>query len=158
MVETNPIQSQTALGAPGDAVVQFSVFTPNRLGRLHTVVNRLGAKNVHVLALTVLDATESAIIRLVVDDPDRARDMFQREGIAFAESRLVVTEISSTEDLNKLVAAMVEAELNINYLYAFIPHPNGKSILAMSVEDNDLAAQTLKRHQFAVLKQADISR
>jgi hypothetical protein len=158
MVETIQTKPQTALAAPGDAVVQFSVFTPNRLGRLHTLVNLLGSKTVHVLAITVLETTESAIIRLVVDDPDRARELLQAENFAFAESRLLATEVSSTEELNKLVAALVEAELNINYLYSFIPHPNGKSILALSVEDNETAAQTLKRHQFPVLKQADISR
>ena len=56
------------------------------------------------------------------------------------------------------MAALLEAELNINYLYPFIPHPRGKSIIAMSAEDNELAAQALKRHQFPGLNQADISR
>ena len=44
------------------------------------------------------------------------------------------------------------------YLYSFIPHPHGKSLLALSMEDNDLAEQVLKRHQFRVLRQAEISR
>ncbi|HUC84405.1 MAG TPA: hypothetical protein VL970_04360 [Candidatus Acidoferrales bacterium] len=158
MVATTQIKPKTVTGTPSDGVVQFSVFTPNRLGRLHAVVTLLGAKNVHVLAITVLDTTDSAIIRLVVDDPDRARELLQDGGFAFAESRLVATEVNSTEELNKLFAALVEAELNVNYLYSCIPHPSGKTILAMSVEDNELAAQTLKRHQFAVLQQADISR
>jgi hypothetical protein len=158
MVATTQTNQTTMTATPSDAVVQFSIFLPNRLGRLHTVVNLLGSKNVHVLALTVLDTTESAIIRIVVDDPDRARELLQAEGIAFGETTVVATEVSSTEELNKLVAALVEAELNINYLYSLIPHPNGKTILALSVEDNELAAQALKRQQFTVLKQADISR
>ena len=158
MVETTSVHPKTAAGLPGDAVVQFSVFTPNQLGRLHAVVNLLGSKTVHVLAMTVVDTTESAILRLVVDDPDRARELLQAGGFAFFETRLVVTEIHSTEDLNRLVAALLEAELNINYLYSFIPHPNGHCVLAISVEDNELAAQALKRHQFPALKQADISR
>ena len=56
------------------------------------------------------------------------------------------------------MAALLEAELNINYLYSFITHPQGKSILALSMEDNDLADQALRRHQFRTLKQSDISR
>jgi len=151
-------QIQTKVAPPGEAVVQFSVFTPNQLGRLHALVNLLGSKTVHVLALTVLDTTDSAIIRIVVDDPDRARTLLQSQGFPFAESPLVVTEVNSTEDLNKLMAALHEAELNINYLYTFIPHPHGKSMIGMSVEDNEMAAQALKRHHFPVLKQADISR
>lgn len=158
MAEQSTETKPAAVAPPAGAVVQFSVFTPNRLGRLHTLINLLGSQTVHVLALTVLDTTECAVIRIVVDDPDRARELLQNNGFAYAESTLVVTEVISTEDLNKLVAALVEAELNINYLYSFIPHPRGKSILAMSVEDNELAAQTLRRHQFPVLTQADISR
>lgn len=151
-------QMLTKVAPPGDSVVQFSVFTPNQLGRLHALVNLFGSKNVHVLALTVLDTTDSSIIRLVVDDPTLARQLLQTHGFAFAEGPLLVTQVSSTEDLSKLMAALHEAELNINYLYTFIPHPDGKSMIALSVEDGELAAQALKRHQFPVLKQSDISR
>lgn len=141
-----------------EAVVQFSVFTPNRLGRLHDLVSLLGAHGVHVLALTVLDTTDSAIIRIVVDDPDKARELLHTEDFPFTESRLVVVEVNSPDELNRLMTALLEAELNINYLYSFIPHPHGKSILGLSMEDNELAEQVLKRYQFPVLKQSDISR
>src|SRR3569833_1997287 len=145
-------------GPRASAVVQFSVFTPNRLGRLNELVQILGANQVHVLALTVLDTTDSSIIRVVLDDPDRGRDLLSREGFAFTESPLVVVEVNSSDEMNRLIAALLQAELNINYLYSFIPHPNGKSIVGLSMEDNEVAEQVLKQHQFPVLKQADISR
>jgi len=145
-------------GPRASAVVQFSVFTPNRLGRLNELVQIFGAHHVHVLALTVLDTTDSSIIRLVLDDPDRARDLLAQEGFPFTESPLVVVEVNSSDEINRLIAALLEAELNINYLYSFIPHPNGKSIVGLSMEDNEVAEQILRRHQFPVLKQSDISR
>ena len=141
-----------------EAIKQFSVFTPNRLGRLHELIHLLGAHNVHVLALTVLDTTESAIIRIVLDDPDRGRELLNEHGFPFTESVVIAVEVGSPEELNRLMAALLEAELNINYLYSFIPHPNGKSILAVSMEDNELAEQVLTQHQFAVLKQTDLAR
>ncbi len=137
---------------------QFSVFTANRLGRLHDVTQLLSAHEVHVLGLTVLDTTDSAIIRLVVDDPDKARSLLLDRGFPFTESDLLVVEVEAVTQLNSLMAALLEAELNINYLYSFIPHPRGKSLLALSMEDNEMAEQVLKRHQFSVLKQSDISR
>jgi hypothetical protein len=140
------------------AVTQFSVFTPNRLGRLNELVKALASHNVHVLALTVLDTTDSSIIRIVVDDPDKARGLLEQQGFAYTESALVVVEVASPDELARLIAALLEAELNINYLYSFIPHPNGKSIVGLSMEDNEMAEQVLKQHQFPVLKQADISR
>ena len=141
-----------------EAVRQFSVFTPNRLGRLHELISLLGSHNVHVLALTVLDATDSAVIRLVLDDPDRGRELLHARGFPFAESTVVAVEVNAADELNRLMVALLEAELNVNYLYSFIPHPHGKSILALSLEDNEMAEQVLKRHQFTVLKQADLAR
>jgi hypothetical protein len=142
---------------PG-SVRQFSVFTANQLGRLRELVALLGSHNVHVLALTVLDATDSAIIRLVTDDPDRARELFVKNSFAFTESDLLVVEFDSPTELNRLMSALLEAELNVNYLYSFIPHPQGKSLLGFSMEDNEIASKVLQQHQFRVLQQADISR
>ncbi|HVV71450.1 MAG TPA: acetolactate synthase [Verrucomicrobiae bacterium] len=140
-----------------DPIVQFSVFTPNRLGRLHELIALFGTHNVHVLALMVLDTTDSAIIRVVVDDPDKTRALLDGEGFPFTESNLVVVEATSA-DLGRLMATLLQAELNVNYIYSFIPHPEGKSIIALSMEDNALAEQALQQHQFRTLKQTDISR
>src|SRR5262245_29436899 len=140
-----------------DPVTQFSVFTPNRVGRLHDLLAALGAQSIHVLAMTVLDTTESSIIRLVSDNTERTREILEREKFAFTESKLVVVEAGPL-DLNRLLDAMLEAELNINYLYSFLPQPDGKPIIALSMEDNETGEQALKRHQFRILKQADILR
>jgi len=152
------MRTQTTTAREPCAVTQFSVFTPNRLGRLHDLVGMLAGHEVHVLALTVLDATDSSVIRFVVDDPQKARGLLADRGFPFTESLLLAVEVESATDLNRLMAALLEAEVNINYLYSFIPHPQGKSILGLSMEDNEIAEQILRRHQFRVLRQADISR
>ena len=141
-----------------DLVRQFSVFTANRLGRLHDLIALLSSHNVHVLALTILDTTDSAIIRIVTDDPERARELLRENDFPFNESDLLVVQFDSATDLNKLMTALLEAEINVNYLYSFIPHPQGKSMLALSMEDNEIAQKVLQRHQFRILKQSDISR
>src|SRR6185503_15522565 len=144
---------KTAEGRQPEPVRQFSVFTANRLGRLNDLIGSFRMDGMHVLGMTVLDTTDSSIIRLVVDDPDKARGLLIRQGFPFTESNLVVVELSATSDLNSLMAALLEAELNVNYLYSFIPHPNGKSLLGLNMEDNEVAEQILRRHQFRVLKQ-----
>lgn len=140
-----------------DPIIQFSVFTPNRLGRLHDLIGLFAKHGVHVLALMVLDTTDSAIIRAVVDDPDRARELLHTEAFPFTESRLLGVEVTSAE-LSRLMSVLLQAELNINYLYSFIPQPQGKPIIGLSMEDNDTAEQALRRNQFRILHQGDISR
>ena len=63
---------KTAEGRQPEPVKQFSVFTANRLGRLNDLIASFRADGLTVLGMTVLDTTDSSIIRLVVDDPDKA--------------------------------------------------------------------------------------
>ena len=125
-------------GRTPESVKQFSVFTPNRMGRLHDLITLLSSHSINVLAITVLDTTDSAIIRLIVDDPDKGHELLTKEGFAFTKSEMVVVELDAVTNLNRLMAALLEAELNINYMYSFIPQSNGKSMLALNMEDNDV--------------------
>ncbi len=149
---------KTLRASRADTVRQFSIFTANRLGRLHELIGLLASQEIHVLGLTVLDSTDSAIIRLVVDDPAKTRELLSKNSIPFTESDLVAVELDGATQLKMLMAALFEAELNINYLYPFIPQPHGKAVIALNMEDRELAEQALKRRQFRVLTQSDISR
>jgi len=143
---------------PSGPVVQFSVFTANKLGRLHDLIGHFAEHNVHVLAITVLDTTDSAILRLVVDDPDKARSVLREDGFAFTESEVLVFEMNSVSQLHQVLKVLLETEININYLYTFLARPGGKTTLALSLEDREMAESALSRHQFRVLHQGEISR
>jgi hypothetical protein len=152
------IHPRTVRGRTPEPVVQFSVFIPNRLGRMHEVVRRLAEHAVHVLALTLLDTTDSTIIRLIVDDPERARALLEEHAFPFTETVIVAVEIAGEGQLQDVLAALLEAELNIHYTYPFLTRPGGKSALALSLEHPDVAEDALRRHQFIVLYQEDLSR
>ena len=141
-----------------DPVKQFSVFTENRVGRLHDLTSLLKAHNVHIMALTVLDTTDCAIDRLIVDDPDRARELMVNNDFPYSESSVLAVEIIDESELNKVLAALLEAEINIHYIYSFIKRPEGKSALAINAEDIEVAAQALSQRGFRVLTQSDIAR
>lgn len=141
-----------------DPVRQFSVFTENRVGRLSDLIARLQANAVHVMAITVLDTIDSAIIRLVLDDPDKARELLVEGGFAFHETEILAVEIAAEADLKGVLAALLEAEVNIHYVYSFIKRPEGKSALVINVEDTEIASQSLNHRGFKVLSQRDIAR
>jgi hypothetical protein len=149
---------RTARGKTPERVDQFSVFIPNKLGRMHEVVRRLAQHEVHVLALTLLDTTDSTIIRLIVDDPDRARTLLGEYGFPFTETTIVAVEIEGERQLQDVLGSLLEAELNIHYTYPFLTRPGGKSALAISLEHPEVAEDALRRNQFRVLFQADLSR
>ncbi len=145
-------------GTGGDSVIQFSVFMENKMGRLHEFTRCLTAESIHILAMTVLDTTDGAILRIVVDDPDSAAVIFFKKGYSYSKSSIMAVELVNVDDLPKLITSILAAEININYMYPFISRPNDKSALVLHLEDFDLATNVLKHQEFNVLCQSDISR
>ncbi len=141
-----------------DAIIQFSVFADNKVGRLNELVQRLGADDVHIIAISQLDTTECTIMRLIVDYPDEARALFRRHGYAFSETEMVAVQIDTEAQLKFVTAALVEAEINIHYIYSFLMRPGNKTALALNLEDNDLARSVLRTRNIKVLDQSDIAR
>lgn len=147
-----------AIKNASDPVKQFSVFTENRVGRLSDLTSLLKTNDVHIVALTVLDFTDTTILRLVVDDNDKARELMVNNDFPYSECDVLAVEIADEADLQNVLAALLEAEINIHYVYSFIKRPEGKSALVLNIEDPDVAAQSLNNHGFKVLSQSDIAR
>jgi hypothetical protein len=150
--------AQTSTTLPGDPVKQFSVYTENRVGRLFDLTKLFKTYNVHIMAITTLDTTDSAIVRLVVDDPDKARELMVNNDFPYTECDITAVEIADEADLHAVLAALLEAEINIHYVYSFLKRPEGKSALAFNIEDSDIATQALTKRGFKILSQRDISR
>lgn len=141
-----------------DPVKQFSVFIENRVGRLHELTAMLAKHNVHIMAMTTLDTTDCAIDRMVVDDPDRARELMAANNFFFTECDVLAVEFSDESKLQTIFTAFYELEMNIHYVYSFVSRPRGKCGLVLNVEDLDLATQTLSNRSLKVLTQRDIAR
>src|SRR4051812_45904075 len=157
MPKEPPAQTTEATG--NSRVTQFSIFLANKVGALLDVVKLLNARNVLVLALTVQDSADTAIVRIVVSDPDTVQDLFVENQVAYSVCDLVVVELTEgADELGRLLAALLAAECNIFGSYALLTRPRGKAALALHVEDNECAASVLNAHQFRILGQSDISR
>lgn len=144
--------------APNDPVKQFSVFAENRLGRLFDLTALLKDNDVHVMGITVLDTTDSAIVRFIVDDPDKARELLINNDFPYVECDVLAVEIVDESELKGVLAALFEAEINVHYVYSFMKRPEGRAALAINAEDGDVATQAISKRGFRVLTQRDISR
>jgi hypothetical protein len=136
---------------PHDPVKQFSVFAENRVGRLYDLTTLLKNNNVHIMAITVLDTTDSSIIRVVVDDPSKARELLISNDLPYGECSVLAVELGDESELQGVLAALLEAEINTHYVYSFIKRPLDRSALAISAEDQETAAQSLSQRGFKVL-------
>lgn len=148
----------TPSAASRDPVHQFSIFAENRVGSLYDLSTLFGQHDVHVMALCTLDTTDSAIVRVVVDDPDRAREILVNNDFAYSEQTILAVELADESKLNGVLGALLEAEISIHYTYPFLTRPEGRCALAISTEDPDVAAHALNTRGLRALTQRDIAR
>jgi len=153
-----PITSSRIVRAM-NPVKQFSVFAENRVGRLYDLTALLKTHGVHIMALTVHDTIDSAIIRLIVDDRDKTRELLINNDFPYVEREVVVVELpDSEEQLNPMLAALLEAEVNLHYFYSFLKRPDSRERIAIHVEEPETAAQALNGRGFKTLGETDIVR
>lgn len=152
------MEAAVAQSREREPVLQFSVFADNKVGRLNELVQRFSQRDVHIIALSQLDSTECTIMRIIPDYPEAARDLLNEFGYAFSECAILAVEANTEADLKYVTAALVEAEINIHYLYPFIMRPRDRCALAMNVEDNEFAESVLASRQIRTLSRADIAR
>jgi hypothetical protein len=151
-------QTLTRKSSHGGVVKQFSIFAENKVGRLNDLLSLLAGKDVHVLAVCLVDTTDSTIMRVVVDYPEVAAPLMKQHGFAHNLVDVMAVEIATEAQLKLVTCALVQAEINIHYIYPFLMRPHGRTGLVMSLEDHDLATEVLKRNQVQVLSQADLAR
>lgn len=151
--------AKTTNAAQAPLVRQFSVFLENKVGALLDLARTLGEANVHICGISVVDTADSAVVRMVVDDPEQCRAELAKAQIPHSESGLVVVELPrGPEKLDLVLRHLVAAEVNLQYTYSLMIRPHDKALLALHCEDPDYARDVLTKAEFAVLTQKDISR
>lgn len=153
------MSTETTEKLEGPAVRQYSVFLANRVGALLEVVQMLNEARVVVLALSIQDSSETSIARMIVSDPEALEDLFGRKDIAYGVCEVVVAELEEgVSDLSRLLAALLEAEVNILFSYTLLVRPRGRPLVAVHTDDLECASSVVAGRGFRLLRQTDLSR
>jgi hypothetical protein len=158
MSQQAPGSLETAHGYAPPVVTQFSVFLDNRVGKLHDLVALFDEANMHLCALSVHDASDFAAVRLISGDAAAARRLLQGSSYPFAETNLLVVELTEGRTLSQLCRYLLGAELNIRFAYPLMMGCDAEPSIAMAVDDVTLAGQILRRKDFRLLGEADLRR
>lgn len=143
----------------GEPVRQFSVMLENRAGALASMVKLLRCSSIEVIGLSVQDSRDATIARIVVSDPDGVERIFMEKGIAHTTCEMVVVAMREAgPDLLQCLDSLMIAETNVDFAYALLPGSEGRSMLAMHVEDYEFAVGVLHQSGFKLMYQEDLSR
>ncbi|MDF1755715.1 MAG: hypothetical protein P1U89_23195 [Verrucomicrobiales bacterium] len=158
-METDPEEDTTTDTDETSPVRQLTLLLDNRIGALLSIVDLLKNNHFVVLGLSVRDAIDATVVRLIVSDPDSVGTLFMEKGIPFNTTELIVVELSEgASQMSDCLRTILNAETNIHFIYPMLTRPNGRSAIAMCVEDNDFGIQILNEAGFKTLSQDELSR
>ncbi len=148
----------TMRGRDYPSIRQFTVFLENRVGQLMEVVRRFEGSSVRIVSLTISDSTECSVVRFLLSDPERGREILERAGLAIIESDLIGVELpDNTQPMLQICTALLAVEVNITQIYPLLARPNGKPAVALMVDNNDMALETLVQNGFHVLNEDELN-
>jgi hypothetical protein len=154
----SPTSTSSETRAARERVVQFSIFLRNKVGAFLDVVRLLQEHQVNVLGTTIEPSADTAIVRVVVSDPETVEGIFHLHSIPYSTWPLVVVELKEAAHFGEVLTALLAAEVNIYGAYALLTRPRGHATLALHVEDNECATSVLGGSGFIILTQDDLSR
>ncbi len=139
------------------AVKQISVFLENKSGRLLDVTEGLGESGVNIRAMCVADTSDFGVVRLIVDDPEKAHVSLKNRGFTVKETTVIAVEVDDRPGgLSEVMKPLVEQEMNIEYLYCFLEKAADKAIVILRVEEAEQAVGALKVAGFRVIPASEL--
>ncbi len=151
------VPHETAEGSDYPTVCQLSVFLENRVGQLLKLTQLFEQADIAIIAVSVVNSVDCAIIRLIVDEPAKASQVLRQHGFVLSEADLLAVVLPpGKRGLLSLYAALVGAEVSIHYTYPLLVQPSGHPAVALQVDDAEMATRTLKLHNFELLDQGHL--
>ena len=120
------------------AIKQLSVFVENKQGSLHEITDALAKANINLRSMSVADTSNYGIVRIIADDPDKAKALLDDDGHA-ANVRLVNAFAVPDQPggLAKVLNMLEGNGVNIEYMYALITTESGKAYSVMRTGNTD---------------------
>ncbi len=131
---------------------QISIFIENSPGRLHEVTHALGEAGINLRALSLADIGDFGALRLLVSDVPRARQIMMEKHFPARVDDVVAAEIEDRPgSLAKVLKPLLDAKVNVDYMYAFIGFSSDKAVMIFRFSDNDNAIGILQKNGVKLL-------
>lgn len=126
-------------------VEQISVFLENKSGRLSEVTAILKEANVNIRALALADTSDFGVLRLIVDETEKARQVLKNNGFTVGKTNVVAVEVADRPGgLHEILTLLHNADLNVEYMYAFVRSSGDNAVMIFRFEKDQEAIRLLQ--------------
>ena len=127
-------------------VEQISIFLENKSGRLAEVTTILSEGGVNIRALSLADTADFGILRLIVNDCDRAKEILKSNGFTVGKTEVLALEVPDRPGgLARILRILDGAGINVEYMYAFVNRTGDNAIMRHSLVGDSRQRQRITR-------------
>ena len=141
------------------AIKQLTVFVQNKKGAIVSITDILAKNNVNLRALSIAETEDFGILRLIVNDDKTAERVLSEQGYLIKTVDVVGVKIGDAPGkLTSALDVLDKADINVEYLYAFMARTEKHAYVVLRVEDNITAETALENAGFHLITEADINK
>ena len=134
-------------------VEQISIFLENKPGGLSSVTKALSDAKINIRALSLADTSDFGILRLIVDNVAKAKEVLNEKGFAVGKTHVVAVEVPDRPGgLNSILELLTGKGINVEYMYAFVERSGENAVNIFRFDSTDEAIEALRNNGFNVLK------
>ena len=138
-------------------IKQISVFVENQPGSMMRVTSVLTESHVNIRAISTFDTPEFGILRLVVDDPAKAKESLTQKGFVTRVNDVIGAELKDEKgNLNQMLKILADGEINVNYIYSFVIREEKAPVIVFHTDDFQKAEQVLKEAEVKLVEEAEL--
>lgn len=138
-------------------VKQLSLFLENEPGALSRPVKLLAKARLNILTLSVADTQQFGILRLIVQDWEKAMRLLKRAGFVVKVTDIVAIEVSDAPgSLSSILEALEKTHVNLEYMYGFTQREEKKGMLVFRFDDPDRAIEALLKKKINPVRSVEL--
>ena len=138
---------------------QISIFLENKPGQLSTICRDLADAGINIATLSLADTSDFGIVRMIVDDHEKARDVLSSNGYAAVVREVVAVCVPDRPGgMAEVMSAIDAAGVDVEYSYAFAFHRGEKAVLVFSFADAAAGAKALADAGFMTLAESELKK
>lgn len=126
-------------------ITQISVFIENKSGRLHEICELLGRNSLNIRALSLADTSDFGILRLIINEPDKAYSLLKSNGFTVGKTEVIAVEVPDVPGgLASVLKVLSDNNVNVEYMYAFVEKSRDFAVMIFRFDDVDGALKALE--------------
>ena len=139
-------------------VEQISIFIENKSGRLAEVSGVLGDAGVNIRALSLADTSDFGILRLIVNDTDKAFKVLREQNFTVSKTEVIGVEVpDSPGGLSSLLQTLDKNNINVEYMYAFVERSGDNAVIIFRFDDVDAAIDVLTKNNINIIERKKLT-